>query len=180
MLLQRPLVGKRIVLRSVLESDAEFILTLRNNPDLNQFIHDTDPSLEKQQEWTRRQQQRSDDFYMIIEDHDGRSLGTLGVYNINRKKKTFEWGRWLIVPGAPFYVAAESALLAYWFAFNDLSLEEAVFVVKTRNVTVCNYFKTALRSEIIERDDEDTWFRFHKKDFPALLAKFKEFHNLEP
>jgi len=179
MLLHSPLVGKRIVLRSVVESDAQFILTLRSNPDLNQFIHDTDPSLEKQREWTRTQQQRAGDFYMIIEDHTKRSLGTIGVYNINREKKTFEWGRWLIVPGAPFHVAAESALLAYSFAFNDLMLEMAIFVVKTRNITVCNYFKTALRSEIIERDDEDTWFRFQKKDFGPLLVKFKEFHNLK-
>lgn len=179
MLLDRPLIGKRITLRSVLESDAEFIIALRTNPDLNRFINETDPSLEKQREWTRAQQVRADDYYMIIEDHANRSLGTLGVYNINRAKKTFEWGRWLIVPGAPFHVAAESALLAYAFAFNELSLEEAVFMVKTRNITVCNYFKTALRSEIIERDDENTWFRFHRKDFAPLLLKFKEFHNLE-
>ncbi len=179
MLLESPLLGKRIVLRSVLESDAEFIVTLRTNPDLNQFIHDTDPSVEKQQEWTRTQQQTAGDFYMIIEDLKERSLGTVGVYNINQEEKSFEWGRWLIVPGAPFHVAAESALMAYSFAFNNLSLETAIFVVKTRNITVCNYFKTALRSEVIERDDEDTWFRFQKKNFAGLLEKFKEFHSLE-
>ena len=179
MLLDSPLVGKRIVLRSVQERDAEFIVTLRTNPALNQFIHDTDPSVEKQQEWTRAQQQRAGDYYMIIEDLEKHSLGTVGVYNVNQEEKSFEWGRWLIVPGAPFYVAAESALMVYSFAFRNLLLETAVFVVKTRNITVCNYFKTALRSEVIEQDDEDTWFRFQKKGFAGLLAKFKEFHRLE-
>lgn len=179
MLLASPLVGKRIVLRSVIEDDADFILKLRMNPDLNQFIHDTDPSPIKQREWIKAQQQRPDDYYMIIEDLGQRRLGTVSVYNIDRDAKRFEWGRWLIVPGTPFHVAAESALLVYSFAFNELSLDESVFVVKTRNSAVCSYFENVLDSEIIERDEEDTRFRFRRQGLPGLLERLKNFHNLD-
>ncbi len=179
MLLASPLRGKRIVLRSVVEDDAEFILALRRNPELSRFIHDTDPSLPKQRDWIRAQQDRVDDYYMIIEDLEGRSLGTISVYNIEWQSRRFEWGRWLILPGTPFHVAAESALLAYSFAFDELGLDEAVFVVKTRNTAVCSYFEKALDSEVVERGEDDTWFRFHKRGFRSLLTRFKGFHNLK-
>lgn len=179
MLLESPLVGKRIALRSVVEEDSEFIVTLRRNPELNHFIHDTDPSVDKQREWTRAQQQRADDYYLLIEDHDHGRLGTISIYNIDWESKRFEWGRWLIVPGSPFHVAAESALMAYNFAFNALLLEETEFLIKTRNTAVCTYVEKALRSEVIERDEEDTWFRFRKEGFPGLLARFRTFHNLD-
>lgn len=178
MLLTDRLVGMRIVLRSVVEDDAEFILTLRLNPELNKFIHATDASAEKQRQWIRRQQKRANDYYMIIEDLRGRGLGTIGVYNIDPLQRQFEWGRWLIVPGTPFHVAAESALLAYYFGFVQLDLEQAVFVIKTPNVNVFEYFHTSLRSEIIRKDEEETWFRFRKEAFYDLLRRFRGFHNL--
>ena len=179
MLLKSPLLGKHITLRSVLEEDADFIVELRTNPELSQFIHETDPSVDRQRQWTRAQQQRADDYYLLIEDHEQRRLGTISVYNIDWESRRFEWGRWLILPGTPFHVAAESALLAYDFAFNRLELEETLFLIKTRNTAVCTYVEKALRSEVVTRDDEDTWFRFRKKGFPGLLARFKGFHNLE-
>ena len=50
MLLNDKLIGKRKLLRSVVEDDAEFILSLRLNPDLNGFINTTDLSVEKQRQ----------------------------------------------------------------------------------------------------------------------------------
>ena len=84
-----------------------------------------------------------------------------------------------MVPNTPFHVAAESSILAFNFAFNHLLLEEAIFWTKTQNLSLLNYFHKCLRSEDIERKDDEFWFRFHKRDFPSLLMRYKHFHNIK-
>ncbi len=46
--------GKNTNLRIASENDGAFILELRLNPLLNKFIGETDPNLEKQQQWIKK------------------------------------------------------------------------------------------------------------------------------
>ncbi len=69
--------GKYVNLRIATEADAEFILELRLNPQLNKFIGATDPSVEKQRTWIRNSANNPGDFHFIIEDKAGKRYGTI-------------------------------------------------------------------------------------------------------
>ena len=54
--------------RLVEEKDAGFILSLRTNPKLSRYIHNTDDSLDKQRQWIRDYKKRElegKDYYFI-------------------------------------------------------------------------------------------------------------------
>jgi len=170
------IAGKGITLRISEEADAEFILSLRLDPELNKFINKTESSVENQKKWISAKQKQENDYHMIIESKNGQRLGTVSIYNIKGKK--FEWGRWLISKKAPFYVAIESALLVYSLAFNELGLEKAVFGVNNLNKSVVRFHKN-FGAHVIKKDDCGTWFIFEKKYFKNTLKKYKKFHLLE-
>ena len=59
--------------RFVIESDAEFILSLRTNPMLSRFLHSTDNDVEKQKIWIRnyKERERNGTDYYFIYDANG-------------------------------------------------------------------------------------------------------------
>ncbi|MBI4981630.1 MAG: GNAT family N-acetyltransferase [Candidatus Omnitrophica bacterium] len=115
------LLGDFSILRHVHPEDAEFILSLRLNPETSKFLHSTDPSIEKQKSWIKEQQLRQGDYYFIIEDKAGVSFGTVGLYNIDAGKRA-EFGRWICVNSA--VIAIESFMLVHDFGFEALGLEK--------------------------------------------------------
>ena len=50
--------GKYILLRSVKEEDAEFILKLRTDDKMNNFVHKVDNDVKKEKSWIRNQHER--------------------------------------------------------------------------------------------------------------------------
>lgn len=178
MMLTEPAEGKNIVLRSVEVKDAEFILPLRLDPELNEHLNAVPPSVESQQNWIAAQQQRPNDYYFIIHDKKtNRDLGTVGLYEIDPEKRTFNWGRWIIVKDAPMYTAFESTILIYSLAFNHFQLDKALSEVRLANYKVINYH-LSYGSVIYKLDELNAYYSFSKDSFPALLKKFKGFHNL--
>lgn len=134
--------------------------------------------MEKQREWIRGKKEEENDYHMIIEDFKGNRFGTIALYNIKPDLKTFEWGRWVIFPGSPFYVPVESIILAFNFAFNILLLEESIFGTQALNHKTFNILKK-VGSEIIRSDNKEIWFSFNKKNFPGMLARYRGFHKIQ-
>ncbi len=174
MILQDPLNGKHISIRTAREGDAEFILKLRLNPELNRFLNKTDSSIKKQKEWIRQKQLADDDYHMIIEDQrSGKRVGTVAIYNINYRKKVFEWGRWVISKKAPLVTALESAKLIYDFAFKKIGLKKAVFGVQEKNETVIDFHK-GYGAKAVRREGSAIWFEFLKRDLPKFMLVYKK------
>lgn len=178
MIIKTFIKGKNIQLRSVKISDAEFILSLRLNPELNKHLNSTSPDLEAQKNWIEKQRNREQDYYFIIEGFNGIPLGTVSVYEINDSEKTFNWGRWIIVKDSPFYIAIESTILVYNFAFNILNLQKAISEVRIENKNVIK-FHLSYGSEIYKKDDQNIYYTFDREYFPKLLKMFRSMHNLE-
>ncbi len=177
MKLLNPIIGKNLQLRSAEPKDAAFILSLRLNPKLNQYIGKTDPSVKKQEQWIEERLGLEHDCHMIIEDFKEKSLGTIAIYDIDEERKRAEWGRWLIDPKAPFFVAFESAILMYKFSFTDLMLEYVYNGVQNANTKSLNFHRQ-FGGDIMKANDQETWFSFRTEHFEKILTQYQPFHNI--
>jgi RimJ/RimL family protein N-acetyltransferase len=114
--------GHAYRLRPAGESDTDFILALRTDSRLNQFINPTPPDRGAHLRWLAEYNERPHDYYFVVERRAGnRPEGTIGLYNLNPSAQTAEWGRWLILPDS--LAAVESAWLIYQTAFDSLHLD---------------------------------------------------------
>lgn len=111
----------RYRLRPVTLEDAAFIVELRSDPLLNRYLHEISPRVEDQVAWLERYFARPDDYYFIVEDADsGERQGTIGIYDVETKVASAEWGRWILKHGS--MAALESAWLVYEAGFAQLGL----------------------------------------------------------
>ena len=80
-------ICKTIILSPVQISDAEYILSLRLNEKLNRFVSSVENSLTKQQQWIfeyKEREKKGIEYYFIIRDLSGNSLGTARVYGFKK------------------------------------------------------------------------------------------------
>jgi RimJ/RimL family protein N-acetyltransferase len=106
-------------LRPVTESDAAFILDLRQRA--GRYLNRGASTLNAQIMWLQRYFERHDDLYFVVEAKDDmRRQGLIGLYDLDRMSGTGQWGRWVVQPDSN--AAVESALLIYRCAFETLSL----------------------------------------------------------
>jgi RimJ/RimL family protein N-acetyltransferase len=108
-------------LRPVTIGDAAFIVELRTDPELSQFLHPISRLTSDQVEWLKRYFDRPHDYYFIIErKKTGEAEGTIGIYDLDPQAKAAEWGRWILRRNS--MAALESAILIYRTAFEVLDL----------------------------------------------------------
>ncbi|MCR5709041.1 MAG: GNAT family N-acetyltransferase [Bacteroidales bacterium] len=112
-----------LTFRLVEEGDAEFIYTLRSNPELNRYIHDVDGGVEGQLRWIRGYKKREEegtDYYFIY-FKDGAPVGLYRIYDIHGK--VFTGGSWVMVPDPPLETVLAVPLIAKEIAFETLGME---------------------------------------------------------
>ncbi|MBK9162182.1 MAG: GNAT family N-acetyltransferase [Nitrosomonadales bacterium] len=116
--------GSIFRLRPIADADASLVVELRNNSELNRFLHASSDKVEDQLAWLAKYYQREGDYYFVIERcSDGAREGVIALYDIDPNKSAGEWGRWILKPGS--LAAVESAFLIYRVAFDLLGLEGA-------------------------------------------------------
>lgn len=130
MIIDHKIKGKYVNLRSVKESDAEFTLSLRQNPSLTKYLPKLNITLEQQIAWIKKQRLLEGDYYFVIENIKGENIGVIGVYNV--KDNYAETGR-IAVLGMPFE-SIEAQLLSFDFAFEELHLDYTVNYVMADNI----------------------------------------------
>lgn len=171
MKLNHPIQGKHVNLRTANPNDAEFILSLRLDKELSKYLKPTDPSVEKQRQWIKSKQKKEDDYHMIIENKNGKSIGVIALYDI--KNDTFNGGRWLLSRNCTLYAAIESCYLLYSFAFNILNLKKGLFEIRKNNKKVIAFHKT-LGADIVREDDTYIYISYHKEKFNYLTGYFNK------
>lgn len=126
---------KNLYLDLVEEEDAEFILKLRRNPELNEYISDTDTNLEKQKEWIKsykKKEKESKEFYFIVKKRNELTpCGTVRIYNINGGIAT--WGSFILSKERPNGASYEVVLETIKFAFEKLNLKKILLDVRKEN-----------------------------------------------
>ncbi|MEO0567748.1 MAG: GNAT family N-acetyltransferase [Pseudomonadota bacterium] len=170
-LLNSPAMNRRFLtnVRFVESEDAQFIVDLRSNQNLNQHISKTAPDVKAQRQWILKYKEREmsgEEFYFVI-CHDEQDLGVVRMYDF--KDGSFCWGSWIILPSRPSGLVTFSAVMIYEMGFDALGFNQSHFDVRLENKRVIDFH---LRSgaEPTKRDDVDQFFVFPKSKWP----RFKE------
>ncbi|MFO1487497.1 MAG: GNAT family N-acetyltransferase [Verrucomicrobiota bacterium] len=126
-------------LRPVGVEDAELIIELRGGEGQRaRFLHPISPDPALQREWITRYLARENDYYWVVERLDGkRSEGLIGIYDLKPERQAAEWGRWILRPDS--LAAAESALLVYRAAFENLQLNSLYCLTIADNLPVVSF-----------------------------------------
>ena len=109
--------------RLVTEEDAEFIVKLRTNPKVRDFLHQTSNDVETQREWIREYKKREReglDYYFIY-SHNGLLCGVNRIYNI-QDNGTFTAGSLVFDDDVPFESVVAASIILKEIAFEDLGL----------------------------------------------------------
>ena len=170
-----PIESKHTRLRLVEIEDAEFILSLRLNEDLNRFISKVDNNIQRQKEWIKaykEREQRKEEYYFIVESNKGEKLGNVRLYDFSGD--SFCWGSWIIKNGSPIFVAIESALLVYEYAFYHLGFSKSHFDVRKVNKKVIAFHKR-FGAKITSEDELNYYFNIRREDYERIKNKYTKY-----
>ena len=131
--------GHAFRLREVTLDDVDFIIELRTNAALNQFINETPLDRGRQIAWLERQISSKDDYYFVVEGLDSKEKnGLISLYNIDRSNQiSGEWGRWILK--AKSIAAIESALLIYQLGFETFKMDRMFCRTLEANKSVISF-----------------------------------------
>jgi RimJ/RimL family protein N-acetyltransferase len=133
--------GERFGLRPVADEDAEFLHALRIDPYLSKYVHATPLDPAAQQIWLASYYERPGDYYFcVVDDVTGEREGAISLYNVNVATGTAEMGRWILRQRS--LAAAESALLVYTIAFDDLGLNRVYCRTVSANRAVVSFHRS--------------------------------------
>lgn len=187
--LQVLLHGRSVRLREATVADASFIVTLRRDPLLSDFIHLTSLSVAAQENWLMDYASRADDYYFICDDVHGKPWGTVRVPSVHGSE--FGVGSWVFFPDAPVGASIQALLLVYRFGFERLGCELATFDVRQHNERVWR-FHEACEARRNREDAENFYYSLDRAAFsrawsryvrivacPGLLDWLQEVHRAE-
>lgn len=144
--------GRSVVLRNASPIDAAFILALRTDAKVAQYLSKTSVALFDQIAWLERYATRSTEAYFIVESATGDALGTVRLYDA--QQDSFCWGSWIMSGSAPKAAAIESALLVYAYALGTLGFKKAHFQVHKENERVWAFHERFGAIRVREHGDE--------------------------
>ncbi len=162
--------------RLVREEDASFILQLRTDPKLSQFVHKVDNDLQAQIDWIReykRREERGEDYYFIYFSKNG-PIGVNRLYNITETSSTS--GSWICKKGS---LIEES--LATSFILSEIQslfdIHSGPFNVSKGNNQVVK-FHLSMGAEIIEENDIEYTLRYNREKYLKAKNKYILLFNL--
>mgnify|MGYP001810731639 CR=1 FL=1 len=137
MIINGEIRGKNIVLRSVDEGDSEFIINLRNDDKLTQYIPKITVTIEQQKGWVANQRTILGDYYFLILNRHLSPLGTIGLTGL--KNNEIELGRFISRGNAVENL--ESSLIVCDYVYNVLNVQEIRLEVVKENVNVLSLWR---------------------------------------
>lgn len=169
----------RYRLRPVDLEDAAFIVELRDDPILSRYLHEISPRVEDQVSWLERYFKQPDDYYFIIEDADsGERHGAVGIYDLEDKNSSAQWGRWILKHGS--MAALESAWLICEAGFAKLGLASLFSRTLVENPRVVSFHDSfgASRTAVLEgyflvggEQKSAIEHRIEAREWPALRSR---------
>lgn len=145
-------VGKTVILRNVQVEDAEFILSLRLDPEKGGYLSPVEADVEKQRDWIRNYLRSKGQAYFLICDLALRPLGTVRIYDAIGD--SFSWGSWILKKDAPHAAAIESAVLVYWLATCHWRFRASHFQVRRDNTSVLAFHEKFGAERVTQTTEE--------------------------
>ncbi len=159
------------------ESDADFILSLRNDKNLGKYLSVTDNSLYNQINWIKNyknKEKKGEEYYFKAFDSEG-DLGFFRLYNIDKENKVLTFGSFIMKNNHPKYAAIESMILAMEFAFKKLKMKKVLLDVRVKNEVAKNFYNR-FGFKKIDENDLDEFYELTREDYDELFANnYKNF-----
>ncbi len=158
--------------RFVEETDAEFILTLRSDKELNRHISSTPVDLEAQRKWIQNYKEREKNGleYYFIFSVNNIPQGVARIYNIDNE--SFTQGSWIFspdsVPGASILGNIISSEIGFEF------LEKSIEYSDARRSNNTHRFVKTFDPEIIQSDEQDIYYKIYPDRFERAKHKHIE------
>lgn len=168
MFLEEMIRGKYVDLKSIDESDAEFTLNIRKDPEMAKYLPPLEITIEQQKEWIRKQRATEGDYFWVIIDKEGNRLGTTGVYDVFSSEPK---GRSLAAIGNPLQ-NIEGIYLAYKYVLEALKAEGIYGYVYAENRRAMRF--NELLGAIIREPSE-----LEGRVIREVIYKNPEFQNAE-
>ncbi|RFQ01327.1 N-acetyltransferase [Pseudomonas putida] len=166
-----------ISMRLIEENDAEFVVGLRTDNNLNRFLSAVGDDIEAQKKWIRSykiDEAHNSQFYFIIERNDGVRCGTVRIYDI--QDDSFSWGSWILNDKKTRYAAIESAFLVYKFGFENLGFSKCHFEVMKGNDRVMS-FHEKMGAKQVSEDETFVYYNISKESVEMAKDSFGRILN---
>ena len=160
-----PIYKFGLFFRTVEESDAEFIVSLRTDPKLSRHLSHTENNLQSQKDWIARYKEREkqgEEYYFIFENESGEKLGVNRLYNFS--EDSFELGSWLFKSNNNGMFPVLADIIARDFGFEKLGFSYCVFEVRKENKSVIKYH-LRYNPSVTGEDELNKYFKLHHSDF---------------
>ncbi len=169
--------SKNFKMKYVTLGDADFILKLRTNETLGQYISPTDNSLYKQISWLneykKREREKKEFYFKTYNDNE--DIGFFRLYNIDYNKKELTFGSFIFKENKPKYAAIESIIVAMEIAFKKLQVQKVYLDVRVKNIKAKNFYNR-FGFQKINEDDLNEYYELTKDEYDKLYEeKYKEF-----
>lgn len=165
--------------RFVIESDAEYILSLRTNPNLSKYLHAIDNDVDGQRMWIRNYKEREKkglDYYFLYYDTDGERVGVNRIYNMSKFSCT--GGSWICSPGIDPVKSIATILISRNIMFENLDFEDELFEVQKGNNQVLK-FHYMMGAELIEEVDHEYHLKLNKEVYFSKREKIIKLLKIE-
>ncbi len=163
--------GLHTAIIEVTLEDAESIIALRNNPEINKFLSSSKAiSVSEQKEWiASNQKQGNNAYFKIIDTHNGNFCGTISIYNIINNSG--EFGRYICTQNLQ---AIESELLLIRLCFEELGLKKIFCKTVIENSRVwMQHYKFGFEDRNEEKGGKHNELTFKVQELK--IEKYKSF-----
>jgi RimJ/RimL family protein N-acetyltransferase len=168
----KKVIGNKLAFRDITIGDASFILGLRTDEYKSRYLNSTVNDLERQKKWLDDYAKSEDQAYFIIESLSGRLMGAVRLYD--PRGKSFCWGSWILIQGAPQAAAIESALMVYSYALDHLGFSGSHFDVRKGNERVWR-FHERFGARRVGESEIDYFYEINTEEIRVARAKYKKY-----
>lgn len=178
-MIKRIKLTKNLSLKEVTLRDVRYVYKLRSDKHLTKYINPRkNDTIDKQLAWLKEyliRRKNNDEFYFIFQIKNKNIYKNLGFARIIRlNKNTFHFGGWILEKNSKPWVALESCLSIYEYAFKKLKYKKSLLWINLKNYDVINYHKY-LGAKFVKKDKKEIYLSFDMKRFIELRKKFKNF-----
>lgn len=157
--------------RLVTIEDAEFILSLRLNPDRNKYLSSVSNNIEAQRSWLKEykiRESKGEEYYFLVGDVFGKLYGTTRLYHFQKNK--FVIGSWIFNEEAPDGLAIKGDIICREIAFDILGFKKCLFDVRKENIKVLKYHK-GWNPTLIDEDGLNYYYELSCEKFNMRKSK---------
>ena len=129
--------------RLVNESDADFILSLRANPNRTKYMVTLNDEVESQKKWIQEYKTREEkglDYYFIYSNGEGKPLGVNRISHLDFDAKSGKSSSWIAIEGLK-YETLKMLLIGNEIVFNLIGIDISWGEVFKNNSSAIKIFK---------------------------------------